>query len=308
MNIRFLETVIWLSELRSFRSTAAKLNITPAAISNRIGAIEQEVGFRLFERDARDVKLTPEGSIFVDGAREVVHRYNNILADINPGQILEGTLRIGIVPSLAITILPYILDSLKHSYPKIRISVTTSSSKAIQQMLEQHELDIIFALMPKSTKAMRTIDICTFAMYWIGGRNKPITSDGMVFTSEDLLDFPIISYESGSHNYQEIRKYFTEARLRSATIHYSNSLSTTISMIAAGVGISVLPPVVIQKELRAGELQVLKTSKPFPPSSYSAAYLESTATGLTMMVAKIAREAGTFICGQFDRSLAYLAE
>ncbi len=250
MNIRFLETVIWLSELRNFRSTAARLNMTPAAISNRIGAVEQELGFRLFERDARDVKLTAEGSIFVDGAREVVNRYNNILADINPGQILEGTLRIGIVPSLAITILPYILDALKQRHPKIRISVTTSSSKAVQQMLEQHELDIIFALMPEATKGVRIVDICTFGMYWIGGKNKPY-------------------------------------------------------MIAAGIGISVIPPVVIQKELRAGELQVLKTSHPFPPSSYSAAYLESTATGLTTMVSKIAREAGAFICSQFDRSLAY---
>ncbi len=305
MNIRFLETVIWLSELRNFRSTAARLNMTPAAISNRIGAVEQELGFRLFERDARDVKLTAEGSIFVDGAREVVHRYNNILADINPGQILEGTLRIGIVPSLAITILPYILDALKQRHPRIRISVTTASSKAVQQMLEQHELDIIFALMPEASKGVRIVDICTFGMYWIGGKNRPYISNEEIFTPEDLLGHPVISYESGSHNYQQIRNYFSEPRLRDATVHYSNSLSTTINMIAAGIGISVIPPVVIQKELRAGELQVLKTSHPFPPSSYSAAYLESTATGLTTMVSKIAREAGAFICSQFDRSLAY---
>ncbi len=63
MNIRFLETVIWLSELRNFRATAARLNMTPAAISNRIGAMEQELGFRLFDRDARDVNLTAEGKL-----------------------------------------------------------------------------------------------------------------------------------------------------------------------------------------------------------------------------------------------------
>jgi DNA-binding transcriptional LysR family regulator len=56
MNIRFLETAIWLAELRNFRITAERMNMTPAAISNRITAMEQELGFKLFDRDARDVR------------------------------------------------------------------------------------------------------------------------------------------------------------------------------------------------------------------------------------------------------------
>ena len=61
----FLQTVVWLSELRNFRVTADRMNITPAAISNRISAIEQELGIKLFERDTRDVRLTSEGVTFV---------------------------------------------------------------------------------------------------------------------------------------------------------------------------------------------------------------------------------------------------
>ncbi|MFX5793235.1 LysR family transcriptional regulator, partial [Acinetobacter baumannii] len=64
MNIRFLETAIWLAQLRTFRATADRLNITSAAISNRIAAMEQELGFKLFERDTREVRLTAEGSTF----------------------------------------------------------------------------------------------------------------------------------------------------------------------------------------------------------------------------------------------------
>ena len=60
MNIRFLETMIWLSELKNFRATAERMNLTPAAISNRIAVMEQELGIRLFERDVREVRLTQE--------------------------------------------------------------------------------------------------------------------------------------------------------------------------------------------------------------------------------------------------------
>lgn len=305
MNIRFLETVIWLAELRNFRVTAARMNMTPAAISNRVGAMEQELGFRLFERDARDVSLTTEGETFVDGARDIVRRYKDLVESVSPKNSVEGHLKLGIVPSLAMTILPGILDILRQRYPKIRISITTDSSQTLTQRLEQRELDIIFAIRPETTTTLRSVNICTFGMFWISRTPEIAVGAEDLFSREDLLNYPIISYESGSHNYQRIIDYFSEDHIKDATVHYSNSLTTTINMIAAGVGISVIPPVVIQKELRLGELKVLNTNAMFPATSYSAMYLEASATRLITLVATIAREAGRDLCNQFSDSLAY---
>jgi len=199
MNIRFLETVIWLSELRNFRATAARLNMTPAAISNRIGAMEQELGFRLFDRDARDVNLTAEGEAFVEGARDVVRRYHDLVESLSPQNGLEGTLKIGIVPSLAMTILPGILDIVRQRYPQIRISITTSSSKGIVQKLEQRELDIVFAIKPEPTPNLRIVDICTFGMFWISRSNQfPGGAEDML-SRDDLLGCNLISYERRRH-------------------------------------------------------------------------------------------------------------
>lgn len=305
MNIRFLETVIWLAELRNFRVTAARMNMTPAAISNRVGAMEQELGFRLFERDARDVSLTTEGETFVDGARDIVRRYKDLVESVSPKNSVEGHLKLGIVPSLAMTILPGILDILRQRYPKIRISITTDSSQTLTQRLEQRELDIIFAIRPETTTTLRSVNICTFGMFWISRTPEIAVGAEDLFSREDLLNYPIISYESGSHNYQRIIDYFSEDHIKDATVHYSNSLTTTINMIVAGVGISVIPPVVIQKELRLGELKVLNTNAMFPATSYSAMYLEASATRLITLVATIAREAGRDLCNQFSDSLAY---
>jgi len=305
MNIRFFETLIQLSELRNFRATAARLNMTPAAISNRIGAMEQELGFRLFERNARDVKLTPNGETFVDGARDVVRRYQELIEAISPQAEFQGTLKIGIVSSLAMTILPSILDIVRQRHPRIQVSVTTSSSRSMTQKLEQRELDIVLAVRPEPSAHLRTIDICTFGMFWISRSNYMSWETVDVLSRDDLLNANLISYESGSYNYQRIIDYFTEDRLRGARIHYSNSLTTTINMIASGVGISVIPPVTIQKELRSGELQILNTDFPFPATSYSAIYLESSATPLITLIANIARDAGREVCVQFNESFAY---
>ncbi len=72
-----------------------------------------------------------------------MRRYHDLVESLSPHNGLEGTLKIGIVPSLAMTILPGILDIVRQRYPKIRISITTSSSKGIVQKLEQRELDIV---------------------------------------------------------------------------------------------------------------------------------------------------------------------
>ena len=61
MNLRFLETFLWVARLNSFSATADRLHTTQAAVSNRIAALERELGIRLFDRDLRSVRLTPEG-------------------------------------------------------------------------------------------------------------------------------------------------------------------------------------------------------------------------------------------------------
>ena len=53
MNVRFLETFVWLAQLRNFRMTAEKLHTTQAAVSSRIATLEQDFGVRLFDRGAR---------------------------------------------------------------------------------------------------------------------------------------------------------------------------------------------------------------------------------------------------------------
>ena len=62
MNLRFLETFVWLAKLRNFRVTAEKLHTTQAAVSSRIATLEQDFGARLFDRGSREVTLTQDGN------------------------------------------------------------------------------------------------------------------------------------------------------------------------------------------------------------------------------------------------------
>ncbi|MFC5992051.1 LysR family transcriptional regulator [Limoniibacter endophyticus] len=303
MNIRFLETVIWLAELRNFRVTAERMNMTPAAISNRVSAMEQELGFKIFDRDARDVRLTEEGARFVSGARDIVGRYNALLQDLGPKGEIEGTIRIGVLPSMALTILPGIMETLRRRFPRIRVSVSTDSSATILQRLENRELDVILGFPGTHMEKLTVSGLCDLSMYWVSSPKLDQEKPNALIGRADLLRYPIISYELGTYNHGKLLEYLQDYDAASAVMHYSNSLTTTISMISNGLGIAVLPPIVIQNELRTGELRVLNVQPTFPVTRYYVVYLEAASSRLCSLISSIARDVTTELCGFYDRSL-----
>ena len=302
MNIRFLETVVWLSELRSFRVTADRMNITPAAISSRIAAIEQELGIRLFERDTRDVKLTGEGRSFVSGARDIIARYNRLVSEVVPSETVEGTIRIGLVPSMALAILPGVMETLRLRFPRVRVSVTTDASLTILHKLEKRELDIVLGFHGPEKEKYRTVDLCTLGMFWIANNQFPV--DDTPMSLNDLMMHPIISYEIGTQAHGRLVEYMPQNCFEENIVHYSNSLATTISMVSAGIGISVVPPIVIQNELRLGTLKVLNVKQSFPPTDYFAVYLENPSSRLAPLIASIASDVAADFCALYDNALA----
>ncbi|MBB4103352.1 LysR family transcriptional regulator [Allorhizobium borbori] len=302
MNIRFLETMIWLSELKNFRVTAERMNMTPAAISNRIAAMEQELGVKLFERDTREVRLTQEGVAFVEGARDIVARYGRLVTSVSPTTAIEGAVKIGLLPSMALTLLPGIMEVLKRKFPRVRVAITTDSSTVLLDKLESRELDVVLGFPGQPRENLRVMMLCTFGMFWIA--NGEIDPGDEVMTRQDILQFPIISYEAGAHNHRRMIDYLPPNSFDETVVHYSNSLATTVSMIAAGVGISVLPPIVIQNELRAGTLRVLNVKPAFPSTDYFAIYLENPSSRLSPLVASIALDVASRFCALYDNALA----
>jgi DNA-binding transcriptional LysR family regulator len=308
MNIRFLETAICLARLRNFRATAAALNITPAAVSNRIAAMEVELGVRLFDRDSRDVRLTAEGLAFIQGASDVVERYQDLVGDLKPRAAVAGSVKIGLLPSMALIMLPGMVAFLREQFPMVRLSIVTDTSSVILQKLRQGELDIAICIAPEDTSDLHVADLCHLGMFWIVDPKILQHDIGTTLRIEDLLAYPIISYEIGTHNHARMRNYFSDLVSDGAVVHYSNSLATTIGMIASGVGISALPPVCIQRELREGTLAVLRVDPAFPPTKYSIIRLEREDRKIVRLADEVARDVAATFCRQYDDSLAALIE
>ena len=97
MNMRFVETFVWLAKLRNFRLTAEKLHNTQAAVSSRIATLEQELGVRLFDRGDREVTLTLEGGKALVYAERLVRTMHEMLGSLKDRALYTGVIRIGVI-------------------------------------------------------------------------------------------------------------------------------------------------------------------------------------------------------------------
>ncbi|WP_134726021.1 LysR family transcriptional regulator [Paracoccus luteus] len=302
MNIRFLETVVNLAELRNFRMTAERMNITPAAISNRIAAIEQELAIRLFDRDAREVSLTRDGEVFLREARKIVLAWHRLTAELSPVTPTEGTIRIGVLPTFALTVLPDMVNAIRDRFPRVQVSIATESSWVLQQKLDRRELDIILGFAPAEPQNLRVQPLCRFGMFWVAAADYPGCAGRI--ESAELLDHSLISYEPASPTHQRIVEYLgTPAG--DVNVHHSNTLTTTIGMVEGRIGIAVLPPVAIQEQLRDGRLQVLDVYPRFPPLEYFVIWPNPSLSTLPRIIAQLAQKTLTAFCAGFDDSLAW---
>lgn len=306
MNIRFMETVICLAQLRNFRATAEHMGITPAAISSRILAIENELGIRLFERDSKEVRITSDGEEFLDGALKIVGDYRSLVQGLAKTGGEQGRIRLGVVPTVARNLLPTVIHKLKTDYPRLIVSVVTDSGRRLLEMLDGSELDIVLSVRRDAVPGRREIPFWTLGMYWVAQTG--IFDPGAKLSIEDIISQPIISYEKNSLNGQRILDYVGDDLREECVIHYSNSLATTINLVEAGVGISVLPPIAVQEQLREGTLAVLNVQPRFPPTDYHILWLQAATSRMHKLVAEVTCEAAREIASEYSRDLVILPQ
>ncbi|GAA4329652.1 LysR family transcriptional regulator [Pigmentiphaga soli] len=304
MNIRFLETVLWLARLRTIKATAEKLCITDAAISSRISAIEQDLGVRLFSKSEKGFLLTKHGEEFIKAANTIVPAYYEMRQRMLDPAELKGNVRIGVVATISMTIFPYVVRMLRDKFPSVSLSIVMDLAQRLFESLTNGQLDICLCDEPNVVpRELQFTHIYSFVMQFVASPRLGIDTS-VPLSPADLCRYPVIGYPKGIDTQNSMDAYFRSVDPGKLTFHASNSISTTIHMVSAGLGIAAVPNVVVQKDVEAGSLVVLPTLKALPETSYCALYPSAESTGVPLAISAIAREAARAFCDRFDARLA----
>lgn len=296
MNLKFLETFVWVARLKSFRLTAEKLFTTQASISSRIAVLESELGVKLFLRDSRGVSLTPDGVKVLDYAEQMMITMQGLKQSLETTSSKVGRIRIGAMDTVIHTWLSPLVTELMAHFPLVEIELVADTALNLCDQLQKGFLDLILQTDLLRQESVRSLELASHPMGWIVASHSIYNRD--YASLAELAQERIITYSKNSHPHQDVLSLMQAHGVAAPRMNCVNSVSAITRLLRDGFGIGALPPVLVSEELARGELVLLPMEQRLPNLQVVVSWrvgvelVEEIVTLCQSVVARYAEEVG----------------
>ena len=160
MTLQQLQYVIALDTHRHFVRAAESCHVAQPTLTLQLKKLEHQLSTVLFDRSSKPLRPTPMGEIFIEKARQILRDVDQLKALVNEERTqIEGTFRLGIIPTIAPYLLPRFLGGFQDQYPDTRLSIQEIRSEEIIRQLEINQLDIGIMATPLQEQHIREIPL-----------------------------------------------------------------------------------------------------------------------------------------------------
>ncbi|MBQ0933381.1 LysR family transcriptional regulator [Ideonella alba] len=257
MNTRFLETLVVLARVGSFRETAQVLNATQAAISQRIANLEDDLGVELVDRSQRRLTLTAAGEQAVRQAQRMLDLERELRASTRPEAPPAGRVRLGAIESVVRTWLSPLVRLLAERHPQIDLDITVDTAKNLHEALRHRKLDLMVQNDPYApavgSTEHRVTPLCEFALHWIA--RPELAPQRGALTLAQLERVPLLTFSRTSSPQAHVRALFADRGTEPRICNFP-SVESIIQLVRDGYGIAAIPPVFVGPDLDSGALRL----------------------------------------------------
>lgn len=257
MELKNILTFLRTAELKSFSNAAKELGYSQSTVTVHIKQLEEELGFKLFDRIGKKISLTPFGVEFIHYANEFMRLSSEVQSLGRTGTSHVGTLRLGIIESLFVWKSTHILPALNSKFPNVNIEIKSNTGATLYKMLRQNELDIIYVLddilyQKDCVRAFKCPENCHFVTWpenkLLRKKTIPLSSiikEPLILAERDAVYRRALDSEAAKHSVEII-----------PTIEIDN-IEVILRLLKKRMGISFLPDYSTKESLEKGELAVL---------------------------------------------------
>ncbi len=251
-----------LSHHGHFGKAAQACAVTQPALSMQIQELEAELGVALVERRRGAVAFTDIGHEVARRAEQVLAATRD-LADFarHRGRLLTGRLQLGVIPTIAPYVLPKILPVLQRRYPELLVELRETQTHVLIEELHRGALDVIMLALPVTDAEIETVRLFDdpFLLAVPSTDNRP---ESVRVRQHDIDTKRLILLEEG-HCLRDQALALCASIRRDAALG-ATSLATVMQMVANGYGITLLPRVAVDVELRDDRVKLLRFREPAP--------------------------------------------
>ena len=268
ITLRQLRYLSALAKHGHFGRAAEACSVTQPALSMQIRDLERTLGVAVVERRPGDVILTDVG-------REIARRGEDVLAasrDLvdfarHRSGVLTGRLTLGVIPSLAPYLLPRILPILQSRFPELRLELRETQTRPLIEDIKSGVLDAAMLALPTGEPDIEAIKLFEDLFLLAVPADDPREETARV-AAEDIDQSRLILLEDGHCLREQALAFCANTRDRfpgaAGTVFGASSLTTVMQMVAGGYGLTLIPQIAADVELRDDRVKLLRLKNPQP--------------------------------------------
>lgn len=247
-----------------FRKAAELARISQPALSAQIAEMEQRLGTPLFERTRRTVVLTDMGKRLLPRVRGILNGIRSLeeLASRRRG-ILQGRLRLGIIPTIAPYLLPILIPELREAYPELTIELREAVTSKLVEDLRLGDLDALIAALPIDSDGIvaKPLFRDRFLIATSSNDTDILTSP---MTQESVALERLLLLEEGHCLRDQALAVCTSVKQRQLVNYGATSMTTLLQMVSHGMGLTLIPEIAVRTEASRNNVRILAFADPEP--------------------------------------------
>jgi LysR family transcriptional regulator, hydrogen peroxide-inducible genes activator len=250
MELQQLRYVCAIADTGSFSRAARQTHVSQPSLSQQIRKLEDELGARLFDRPGRTVQLTELGQAFLPRARVVLRDLEAARSEVVERKTLvSGPIAVGVIPTIAPYFLPPLLATFARKYPQARVTVTEEITPLLLERLRAGTMDAAIVALPLQALGhheFRSFPLLVEKLYAVLPKEHALAKRRTI-SLEALHDDPFLLLRDG-HCFRETTiAACKRAHLSPKIIFESGQFSSILSMVSAGLGVSIVPAMALEK-------------------------------------------------------------
>lgn len=257
--LRYFEA---LARFGHFGRAAEDCAISQPALSMQIRELETEMGADLLEKQSRSPRLTRLGEALVEKARAILHAVDELETLSRAGQDgFMGQLRLGIIPTIAPYLLPSFLQVLAKQSPGLDVQLRESLTPKLLAETREGRIDAAILALPVSESELAEMPIFSEEFVLV----RPLSEAGKpVPGPQSLKEMRLLLLEEG-HCFRDQALSFCDLSAKAPKeMLEASSLSTLVQMVAAGIGVTLIPEMAVKVETRSAPVAIARFANPKP--------------------------------------------
>ncbi|HVX77024.1 MAG TPA: LysR substrate-binding domain-containing protein [Bradyrhizobium sp.] len=251
MDLSDLKVFEAVSRHGSMNRAASELHTVQSNVTTRIRALEEELGVSLFQRHARGVTTTPAGQRVLPFVARITKLISDAKAAAKDEGVPSGTLLLGSLETTTALRLSPLLSKFAKTYPKVRLAVTTGTTRRLLEEVVGCRLEGAFVAGPINHPDLEQEPIFREELVLVTARTIGAPEQLMKFD-----DLKTIVFQLGCSYRQRLESVLAEMGIVTAKPMEFGSLDAILSCVAAGVGVTLMPKGIVARAWQEGKIAV----------------------------------------------------